>query len=290
MTHKPLPQWAINYLNYIQVPIQEPSHDYLTMICTAHLNRIPFENVSTLINYKTYHKQKRLQQDEKKFVEHLFQHHMGGTCYVINSSLNQLLNQLGFHSRYTFLGGDHVALLVRVPDKQEELYVDCGNGAPFFEPIRLETDPHNVSSYGGIEVKLRPGDEPGTYTYHRAVDGKLLTEMNWPFDTRKTYRFDDFQEAIERYYKPNSLFTAYLRCQIWQLDQQRSLSLVNNVLSIRNSLGEGKKVTLANRKEVREVIDHEFHLPKLPVEKAIDVLEELGVHLFESQKTEEKTI
>lgn len=195
MIRESLPLWAFQYLNYIQVPLQKPSYDYLKTICAAHLNRIPFENVSTLMNFKVYHKQKRLQQDEQKFVEHLFQHHTGGTCYVINSSLNQLLNCLGFHSRYAFLGGGHVALLVRLP--------------------------------GGV-------------------------------------------------------FTSFLRCQIWQLDRQRSLSLVNNVLSIRNNLGQVEKRILANRSEVREVIDHEFNLPRMPVEKAIDVLEELDVNIFQN--------
>lgn len=282
MIRESLPLWAFQYLNYIQVPLQKPSYDYLKTICAAHLNRIPFENVSTLMNFKAYHKQKRLQQDEQKFVEHLFRHHTGGTCYVINSSLNQLLNCLGFHSRYAFLGGGHVALLVRLPGEQEEMYVDSGNGSPFFEPVRLETDPNQVSRFGGIEIRLRPGDEPGTYTYHREVDGKPITEMNWTFDTRKTYRFDDFQKAIENYYKPGGVFTSFLRCQIWQLDRQRSLSLVNNVLSIRNNLGQVEKRILANRSEVREVIDHEFNLPRMPVEKAIDVLEELDVNIFQN--------
>ncbi|WP_176444652.1 arylamine N-acetyltransferase [Paenibacillus herberti] len=285
---KPLPAWAIQYLNYIQVPVQQPSYEYLKMICTAHLNRIPFENISTLMNFTAYHKQKHLQQDEQKFVEQLFQHHMGGTCYVINSSLHELLNRLGFHSRYALLGGGHVALLVRLPNEQEKMYVDCGNSAPFFEPVRLETDPNQVSHYGGIEIRLRPGDEPGTYTYHRSVDGEELTEMIWTFDTRITYHFNDFQKAIKNYYTPNGVFTSFLRCQIWQLERQRSLSLVNNVLSIRNSRGQVEKRILANRSEVREVINYEFNLPKLPLEQAIDVLEELGVNLFRDQQSRDE--
>ncbi|OXS58871.1 hypothetical protein B1A99_12980 [Cohnella sp. CIP 111063] len=286
---KPLPPWAIDYLNYIQVPVQEPSYAYLKTICTAHLNRIPFENVSTLMNFEAYHKQKHLQQDEKKFVDQLVRYHMGGTCYVINSSLHELLNRLGFHCRYALLGGGHVGLLVRLPDEQEEVYVDCGNGAPFFDPVRLESDPDQVSRFGGLEIRLLPGDEPGTYTYNREVDGKLLTELNWTFDIRKTYRFDDFQQAIANYYKPNSLFTSFLRCQIWQLDRDRSLSLVNNVLSIRNSRGQVEKRILANRNEVRDVIDREFNLPRLPVEKAIDVLEKLGIDLFQNQESKGET-
>ena len=281
---KRLPQWAINYLHYIQVPIQEPSHEYLKEICIAHLNRIPFENISTLLHFKEYHKKGKLVQDEEEFVKQLVQHHMGGTCYMINSSLNQLLNQLGFHSRYALLGGGHVALLVRLPNEKEEMYVDCGNSAPFFEPVRLETDYGNVSQYGGIEVRIRPGEEPGTYTYYRYVDGNLLTELIWSFDTKKTYRFDDFQTAIKKYFQPNDLFTSSLRCQIWQLDQKRSLSLVNNVLNIRDNNGNVEKHKLTGSNDIREVIDYEFKLPKLPVEDAIMVLQELGVDIFEDSE------
>ncbi|QQK80822.1 arylamine N-acetyltransferase [Salicibibacter cibi] len=287
MTQKQLPLWAKDYLQYIQVPAREPSYSYLKEISTAHLNQIPFENISTLLHYKAYHEERKLVEDEKKFVKQLFQHHMGGTCYMLNSSLHQLLKQLGFHSRYTFLGGGHVALLVRLPGEKEELYVDIGNGAPFFEPIRLETDPGNVSEYGGIEVRLRPGDEFGTYKYYRYVDGTLLTDMDWSFDTKKSYQFDDFQPAIQKYFQPNGAFTSVLRCQIWQLSQKRSLSLVNNVLSIRYRNRKVEKQTLKDRFEVRNVIEEEFKLPKLPVEKAIGILEGMGVNIFQEQKEDE---
>ncbi|AVV55348.1 arylamine N-acetyltransferase [Paenibacillus glucanolyticus] len=275
-----LPEWAANYLQYIRVPFKEASLAYLIEICTAHHNRIPFENISTLLRYHEYHQQGRLEQDEKRFVDQLMQLNAGGTCYMINSSLHQLLNQLGFPTRYTLLGEGHVGLLVRNPDGQEEVYVDCGNAAPFFEPVRLETYPDQVSQYAGIEVRLRPGDEPGTYTYYRYVDGQLLTDLVWSFDTRKTYQFDDFQPAIREYFKPNDLFTSILRCQLWQLEQERSLSLINNILSIRHEDGRVEKRVLSDLSELREVIDHEFKLPKLPVEDAVTVLQSLGVDIF----------
>ncbi|QQK75568.1 arylamine N-acetyltransferase [Salicibibacter cibarius] len=281
MTQQQLPQWAKDYLHYIQVPVREPSQSYLKEMITAHLNRIPFENISTLLHYKKYHEEKKLVPDAKKFVKQLFQQDMSGTCYMLNSSLHQLLKQLGFHSRYTFLGGGHVALLVRLPGEEEELYVDVGNGAPFFEPIRIETDPGNVSEYGGIEVRLRPGDEFGTYKYYRYVDGTLLTDMDWSFDTKKIYQFDDFQPAIQKYFRPNGVFTSVLRCQIWQLSQKRSLSLVNNVLSIRYSNRKIEKHILNDRFEVRDVIENEFKLPKLPVEEAIEILEGMGINIFQ---------
>jgi len=287
MTQKQLPEWAEDYLHYIKVPVRNPSYEYLKEISIAHLNRIPFENISTLLHYEEYHKKGKLLQDEQKFVKQLYQNNMGGTCYVINSSLHQLLNQLGFRSRYTLLGGGHMALLVRLPGEEEEVYVDVGNGSPFFDPVRLETDANNVSQFGGLEVRLRPEDEPGEYKYFRSVNGKLITEMVWSFDTKKRYQFDDFQPAIRKYFQPDGIFTSGLRCQIWQLHQKRSLSLVNNVLSIRYSDGKSEKRVLKDTHEIREVIDHEFNLPKLPVESAIEVLEELGVNIFQEKKENE---
>src|SRR5690625_2839731 len=176
MTQKQLPKWAEDYLDYLKVPVRNPSYTFLKEISTAHLTQIPFENISTLLHYKEYQKKGKLLQDEKKFVKQLFQNHMGGTCYVINSSLHQLLNQLGFRCRLTFLGGGHMALLVRLPGEREEVYVDAGNGSPFFEPVRLETDLNNVSQFGGLEVRLRPEEEPGVYKYYRTVNGELLTD------------------------------------------------------------------------------------------------------------------
>ncbi len=280
ITQKDLPQWAKDYLHYIQIPIKEPSLPYLTEICTAHLKRIPFENISTLLQYDEYHQKERLIQDERRFVRQLYQYQMGGTCYMINSSFQQLLKQLGFQSRYAFLGGGHVALLVQLPNGEEEMYVDPGNGAPFFEPIHLETAPMNCSQFGGIEVRIRPMDEPGVYKYYRYVDGKLLNHMLWSFDTRKVYQFDDFQPAIQRYFQPNGFFTSDLRCQIWQLDQNRSLSLVNNMLSIRYSNGKVEKRELANLCDVRSVINDEFGFPKLPIEDAVESLEKRRVNIF----------
>jgi len=153
------------------------------------------------------------------------------------------LSTLGFTSRYAFLGGGYVALLVKVPGSDEEVYVDVGNGSPFFEPVHLETDPTNVSKFGNIEVMLRADEEEGTYKYYRYANNK---PMIWEFDTRIFYEFDDFQPAIKDYFRANNTFTSSLRCQIWQLDKNRSLSLVNNVLNLQYESGEVEKHILGS--------------------------------------------
>lgn len=279
LEQKRLPKWTMDYLEYLKIPIQKPSYEYLKEICTSHLNRIPFTNISSLLYYKEYHKRKKQYEDVEKFVEGL-QYNLGETCYMINSSLHLMLKQLGFHSRYAWLNEGHLALLVRLPEESEEVYVDCGNAAPFFEPVRFITDPNNVSEFGGIAVKFRKENKAGTYTYYRYVDGKLVTDLVWSFDIKKTYQFDDFQTAIGNYFQPNGMFMSSLRCQLWQLEQNRSLSLIDNVLSIRYGDGRTEKRILKDHDDIREVINYEFRLPHLPVEDAIKVLEELGVDIF----------
>lgn len=277
MTQQGQPKWKDDYMAYLGMRVKEPTLASLTELTTAHLNRIPFENISTFLQFQEYHQNDYFPQDTERFVDGLYKKNIGGTCYVLNSSFHDLLSTLGFRSRYAFLGGGHVALLVKVPGSDEEVYVDVGNGSPFFEPVHLETDPTNVSKFGNIEVMLRADEEEGTYKYYRYANNK---PMIWEFDTRIFYEFDDFQPAIKDYFRANNTFTSSLRCQIWQLDKNRSLSLVNNVLNIQYESGEVEKHILGSVEEIREVIDDEFQLPKLPVEEAIDILRDLDIDIF----------
>lgn len=278
---QPHPAWVKDYLEYIEVPLKEASLEYLTELTTSHLSHIPFENISTFLQFEDYHHDNYLANDPEKFVRQLYTQNTGGTCYVLNSSFNELLKVLGFKSRYTVLGGQHLALLVKIPGSEEEVYVDVGNGSPFFEPVHLETDPENVSKFGNIEVELRPEDGDGKYKYCRYANGK---PMIWDFDTKESYHFEDLQPLIKEYFRPNGVFTSSLKCQIWQLDQNRSLSLVNNILNIQYRTGETEKYILESIEEIREIIEDEFQLPKIPVEEAIDVLKTLDIDIFKKQK------
>ncbi|MFZ4451099.1 arylamine N-acetyltransferase [Salibacterium aidingense] len=272
-----LPEWVHAYLEYIQVPLKNPSYEYLIDLCTAHLNNIPFENISTLLQYKHGWDI----PNEEQFVHQLHENHMGGTCYAINSNFCSLLNHLGFYCRYTQLGTIHLGMLVQMPHKDEYVYADCGTAAPLFEPLRFETDPHNISSFGGISVLIHPEEEPGGYTFYRYVDGSLIKQTLWSFNIKQTYSFNDFTTPIQEYFQPGSLFMTTLRCQMWQQKKNRSLSLVNNILNIRDINGEVEKHELSSIKDIRNVIEKEFQLPHLPLEEAVTVLQELGIDIFQ---------
>ncbi|MFB5661338.1 arylamine N-acetyltransferase [Alteribacillus sp. HJP-4] len=283
-----LPYWVQDYLSYINVPMKDPSYEYLKEICAAHLNNIPFENISTLLQYRDYQSMGWYIPNERQFVQQLTQFHMGGTCYAINSNLYSLLKHLGFQCRYTKLGSIHLGLLVQKPDTEELVYVDCGTAAPLFKPLKFETHPSTPASFGGIDVFIKPEDEQDIYTFQRYIDGKLIKETLWSFNINKNYHFDDFEQPIVEYFQPGTLFMNTLRCQIWQQKKQRSLSLVNHTLNIRYINGELEKKKLNNINDIRSVINEEFQLPNLPVEKAIDVLQELEVDIFQNPRKEHR--
>jgi N-hydroxyarylamine O-acetyltransferase len=273
-----LPDWANLYLQHLQLPVKTPSFSYLSEICTAHLTKIPFENISKLLLYK---KGKYIPEPEE-FVEQIIHQDLGGTCYAINRTLFLLLQELGFECRFANLGKVHMAILVRVPDCPEEwLYVDCGSAAPFFRPVRFETDPDNVSAFGGDESRIVE-EEPGVYAFRRYIDGKPSKTV-WTFEPSQTYTLEDFLPAIQQSFQPGKTFMKMLRCQLWQLDRGRSLNLSNHTFTIRTQDGKVEKQKLSSVKEIREVMEEEFGLPKMPVEEAIEVLNGLGVDIFQEE-------
>ncbi|MBA4495426.1 arylamine N-acetyltransferase [Paenactinomyces guangxiensis] len=277
------PRWANLYLQFLKVPVKKPSFEYLSEICTAHLNLIPFENISKLLNYKHYQGTNKYIPDSEEFVDQLFTKNMGGTCYAINHNLCKLLKTLGFSCRYADLGKVHMAILVRLPEyPDEEVYVDCGSAAPFFKPVRFETHPDDVTAFGGDKIFIQPEEETGVYAFRRYVDGKLSKPV-WTFNPGLTYHFSDFLPAIKQSYQPGQTFMKMLRCQLWQLDKKRSVSLVNHTFKIRTQTGTVKQYQLSSVSEIRKVIDEEFSLPQLPVEEAISVLNHLGINIFQRE-------
>lgn len=111
----------------------------LRILQREHLLRIPFENLD--IQWK-----RLIALDVEKFYEKLVSQKRGGFCYELNGLFNELLNEIGFHSRIISariakadgeLGAeyDHLAILTRIGD--EEFLVDVGFGSFTAEPLRF---------------------------------------------------------------------------------------------------------------------------------------------------------
>jgi len=77
------------YLEALELSQQEPSLPALTRLVRAHLEHVPFENVSKLYYAERFGLKELPGLD--RFLEGLHLYHFGGTCYANNST--------GFFSR-----------------------------------------------------------------------------------------------------------------------------------------------------------------------------------------------
>jgi N-hydroxyarylamine O-acetyltransferase len=160
------------YLRILGVPHREPGLAALAELTSAHLRRIPFENVS-----KLYHRADpgmRL-PDLERFLDGIGRNHFGGTCYSNNFHFHELLAHLGY--RVSLCGADMSAPDVHVVNTVDlagrRYLVDVGYGAPFHSPLPLDLERDHEVSWGGDRYVLRPRDSTGRSRVDAYADGRL---------------------------------------------------------------------------------------------------------------------
>ncbi|MFN2370159.1 MAG: arylamine N-acetyltransferase, partial [Candidatus Krumholzibacteriia bacterium] len=162
------------YLDLLRLEAQPPSLAALESLVTAHLARLPFENVSKLVRARRGLPPRLPTLDE--FLAAAARDGTGGTCYLLNSALNALLRDLGYDA--VLCGADmdlpdvHLVNVVRLDDRP--FLVDVGYGAPFFRPLPLdETLPQHLAS-GVEEWVLQPADADGRHRLDYLRQGERL--------------------------------------------------------------------------------------------------------------------
>lgn len=285
MATQQITTWITQYLNALGLSVESPTFHYLQKICTAQLTRFPFENISKLIYVRDQKMNEAIIPTNDDFISHHFSYQFGGTCFTQNSKLLLLLRHLGYSAYLAKLGDDHMAILVELPElPNERLFIDCGAAAPFFIPVRFESDPNNVSQFGSDQIFLNWVDrEQGIYHFVRYRDGQK-SGKDWLFNVNDRYEFADFKDIINQSNQPQTTFMTMLRCQIWQLDQKRNLSLANHMFTIRYADGSYSKQKLHSIAEIENVVATEFGLPRLPVREAIEWLRDQGIDIFAEQE------
>ncbi|TSB47633.1 arylamine N-acetyltransferase [Alkalicoccobacillus porphyridii] len=263
---------AKDYVEAMNLCIKNPTIEFLNELCKAHLHTFAFENISKLYLTK---KGEQWVPSVEKFINHYSTYQFGGTCYTLNSSFLELLLELGFDGYPIMLGQDHLAIIVKL--NQRVYYVDVGSAAPIFEPIDLHTKENASRKFANEEIKIITSEKG--YEYVRWVDGKLR-QTEWTFDIKQSIGLEQFKPVYLKSIQPGRAFMKILRCQLWQTDKQRSLSLLNNVFTIRYEDGHTTAFTLSTVGDIEKVLEQEFRLGKLPVRGAIEELSRLGVDVF----------
>ncbi|WP_099302420.1 arylamine N-acetyltransferase [Bacillus sp. Marseille-P3800] len=262
------------YVNAIQVSRQEPTLVFLKEICRNHLQTFPFENLSKLITNKNI--TVPTLGDVEAFLDQYEQYGAGGTCYMQNSILLNILTSLSFNCRLIQLGGVHMAIIVNMDE--QIYYVDCGAAAPFFKPILLEKQDTQSEPFGSDMITFTyKGDSE--FEYQRYLEEKKSGE-SWLFNLNHSFTLKDFDVLYRDSFKSDATFMKLFRCQLYQLNQCRSVSIVNNTFTIRYMSGEKVTKKLKSIEELETCLHDEFHLTSLPVKDSVRFLKENGIALF----------
>jgi N-hydroxyarylamine O-acetyltransferase len=133
-----------------------PTLEHLRHLHVAHLERVPFENLSVTLA-------EDIVLDHEALVTKVVDRGRGGFCYELNGAFAALLSALGFgvtmlEARVVGATGlgppyDHMALRVEVPGAEDEPWlVDVGFGDSFRLPLRLAVDLDQVDPAGTFRI------------------------------------------------------------------------------------------------------------------------------------------
>jgi N-hydroxyarylamine O-acetyltransferase len=229
-----------------------PTAEALRALQVAHLQTVPFENLSI-------HAHQPIVLDDDSLFDKVVARRRGGFCYELNGLFAALLRALGFQVAMLSAAAaradgsfgpdfDHMALLVTL---QERWLVDVGFGDSFRDPLRLD----------------ERGEQPeGTRTFRIDEDGNHLlllrrdgSEEPWQPQYRFTlepYEFSDYAEMCHFHQtSPESHFTRQTLCSLTTPDGRVTLS---GMRLITTHGGERQERILASEEERAALLRERF--------------------------------
>jgi len=252
------------YLKILGVARVEPGFAPLRDLVTAHLIRIPFENISKL----HYHKNMGLVTlpDIRLYLEGIEKNHFGGTCYSNNYYFHLLLRKLGYKAKLCAADmktpGVHAVNIVTIDD--HEYLVDTGYAAPFLRPIPrdLETD-YEITS-GRDRYVFKPQDANGCSRLELYRDGVLHHGYLAKPAPRK---IEDFKEVIAASFSANATFLNSVLLARFYL--HRSV-VIHNLSVIESDRYKSIVRALADRAELVSAIEQHFGMPRKIIREAVN--------------------
>lgn len=244
------------YLGRIGVErAKEPDARFLAELQLAHLQNIPFENLSI-------HWHEPMSLDEAHLFEKIVINGRGGFCYECNTLFARLLRSLGFKTsslsaRVVLADGrlshdfDHMAVLVEL----EELWLtDVGFGDSFTRPLRLK--PGLIQREEGRAYRFDRQDE--SYFLQQNLQG-LGWKNQYQF-TLQPRKVADFQEMfLFHQHSPQSHFKKTALASLLTAKGRKTLS--GNRLMHTNFLGERSEKEIAPE-EYLAVLQQEFGISR----------------------------
>jgi len=264
--------WTDRYLEHLGMTRREPSGDYLQALVERHLERVPFEVIGKYHYYSTRPKDDLIPPKEL-FLDNLIRKGWGGNCYILNSHFGDLLRSLGFETALVRArgGNAHLALMVNVEGKA--CYVDVGYGAPLFEPLLLDSEPHLVRC--GEEIIVRKSNER-EYVIDRRTGGQsfVVKTIDWTPVGLERFR-DDFiyahRDEDDNPFMRRIVATIYRNRVCYQVINGKLLVKSDTNIEITEYTDES---------EWKKMMSSMFNLDEESIDFALSFLAGRNVHLF----------
>jgi len=266
-THASLPEDVLaHYLAILNLPREGPSLEAFRRLVTAHLTRIPFENISKLY----YHKRLGLTNlpDIRLYLDGIEKRHFGGTCYSNNYYFHLLLRRLGYDARLCAADMKTPAIhaLNMITIDGREYLADTGYAAPLLEPIPRDLATDYVVALGRDRYVLRPQDANGCSRLDLYRDGVL---RHGYLAKPAPRRIEDFSGVIAESFSPNATFlNAVLLARFYP---GRSI-VIHNLTVIESDKSKSQVHVLADRGTLIAAIEQHFGMPPDIVREALDGL------------------
>ncbi len=167
------PTWTARYVKMLGVEHPAPSLDALTRLTSAHVERVIFGSVTSLLRRRATPSGPVPPVDPDALLDTWERGAGTGVCFEAAEMVSRLLASLGYRAQITLAtvgeswAGGHQAVLVDL-DNQRYL-VDVGNGAPLFAPILL--DGAVEVWHVGLGYRFRPGEDADHWIQERCIDG-----------------------------------------------------------------------------------------------------------------------
>ena len=261
------PESAARYLELLGIPRRAPGLAALTELTSAHLTRVPFENVSKL--YRDHRSGFRGIPELAEYLDGIGRHALGGTCYSNNYYLYRLLESLGYD--VALCGADmtnpdvHVAVLVRLEGR--EYIVDGGYGAPFLAPLPRDLAHDFECVLGHDRYVLRPRDPAGRSRLELHREGRHVHGYLFKPEPR---RIEEFAEVVAGSYASSATFmNALVIVRFWP---GRSRTL-HNLTLIESEGMQVRTERIATPAELPAVVERQFGIPEAITRVALEGIE-----------------
>jgi N-hydroxyarylamine O-acetyltransferase len=167
------PEWTRRYLALLGVEHPAPSLEALTLLTSAHVERVLFSSVTSLFRRRDHPTGPVPPLDPMALLDTWERGTGGGVCFEAAEMMSRLLRSLGYQARITLAtvgeswAGGHQGVLVELDGRR--YLVDVGNGAPYSEAIPLDgpVEIHHV----GLGYRFRPGENADHWIQDRCIDG-----------------------------------------------------------------------------------------------------------------------